>query len=136
MSETAATPSPFSPQDQVAGLLMGMIQGRAVVCAAELGIAEALGDDPLSVEELASRTGTHPGNLFRLLRALESISFFRKISPGFHFVRWSDLVMMTGVGAANLHALNSRICSGKAGFELEDTVPTASHYTIVIGRPC
>jgi hypothetical protein len=44
--------------------------------------------------------------------------------------------MMTGVGAANLHALNSRICSGKAGFELEDTVPTASHYTIVIGRPC
>jgi hypothetical protein len=82
MSEAAATVSPVSPHDQVIGYLMGVIQGRAVICAAELGIADALADGPLSVQELATRKGIHPGNLFRLLRALESIGFFRETSPG------------------------------------------------------
>ena len=36
MSETAATISPLSPQDQVMGHLMGVIHGRAIACAAEL----------------------------------------------------------------------------------------------------
>ena len=82
MSETAATLSAPSPQDQVLGYLTGIIQGRAVVCAAELGIADALADDALPVDEIAIRTGTQPGNLFRLLRSLESIGIFRETSAG------------------------------------------------------
>lgn len=81
MSETAATVSPLSPQDQVMGHLIGVVQGRAVVCAAELGIADALADGPLAIQEIASRTGVQRGNLFRLLRALESIGIFRETSP-------------------------------------------------------
>ena len=82
MSETTATLSPLSPQDQVMGYLTGVIQGRAVVCAAELGIADALADGALPVDKIASRTGTQPSNLFRLLRALESIGVFSENSPG------------------------------------------------------
>jgi hypothetical protein len=81
MSETAITVSPLSPQDQLMGKMIGLIQGRAIICAAELSIADALADGPLSVEELATRTGVDAGNLFRLLRALESIGIFRQISP-------------------------------------------------------
>jgi len=81
MSETAATVSPLSPQDQVMGHLIGVVQGRAMACAAELGIADALADGPLAIQEIASRTGVQRGNLFRLLRALESIGIFRETSP-------------------------------------------------------
>ena len=56
-------------------------------------------------------------------------------TPGFHFGKWSDLVMMTGVGGRERTRSEFATLFRKAGFELEDTVPTASHYTIVIGRP-
>ncbi len=66
MSQTADTTSPVSAQGQLMAHLM------------DLGIADALTDGPLQVEEIASRTGAEPGNLFRLLRALESIGIFRE----------------------------------------------------------
>ena len=56
-------------------------------------------------------------------------------TPGFHFGNWSDLVMMTGVGGRERTRGEFATLFRKAGFELEDSVPTASHYTIVIGGP-
>src|SRR6476469_3054425 len=81
MSETSAQTSPVpAAQDQVIAHLTGIIQSRAITCAVQLGIADALADGPLQVEEIATRTGVDPGNLFRLLRALESIGIFRETS--------------------------------------------------------
>src|SRR3954466_6361325 len=80
MSETSTKTSPVSPQEQVIAYLTGIIQSRAITCAVQLGIADALADGPLEVEEIAIRTGVEPGNLFRLLRALESIGIFRETS--------------------------------------------------------
>ena len=46
--------------------------------AAELDIARLLAEKPRPVEEIASITGSDPGNLFRLMRALASQGIFRQ----------------------------------------------------------
>lgn len=70
-----------SPQEQVIGLVFALIQSRAMTTAVELGIADVLAEGALEVEEIAKRTSTNPGNLFRLMRALEIIGIFRQKSP-------------------------------------------------------
>jgi hypothetical protein len=64
------------------GLILGVVQGRSLVAAAELGIADVLAAGPLPLESLALHTHTDPGNLFRLLRALETLGIFQQISHG------------------------------------------------------
>ena len=64
------------------GMMLGIVQGRSLTAAAELGIADALDAGPLSLEDLAARTQADAGNLFRLLRALETLGIFQQISPG------------------------------------------------------
>src|SRR5215510_4143170 len=44
--------------------------------AATLGIADRLADGPLTTDELAAATGTHPRSLYRLLRALTHVGVF------------------------------------------------------------
>src|SRR5690348_7157015 len=57
--------------------LMRLVNGyqisQAVHVAACLGVADHLHDTACSIEELASLTASHPGALYRLLRALASI---------------------------------------------------------------
>jgi len=79
-TEQPSTTAP-TPQEQVMGAFLGIVQGRCVVAAAELGVADALSDGPLPVDELANRTGTNPDALFRVLRALESVGFFAQVMP-------------------------------------------------------
>ena len=71
-----------SPQDQVMGLVFGVLYGRCLIAAAELGIADALAARPLPLQELAERTQANAGSLFRVLRALETLGVFQQISPG------------------------------------------------------
>lgn len=47
----------------------------------DLGIADHLADGPLTVEELARRTGTHAQSLYRALRALAGKGVFTEVSP-------------------------------------------------------
>ena len=70
-----------SPQEQVMGILMGLIQGRSLIAAAELGIADVLANGPLSANAIASQTHADADNVFRLLRALETIGVFKQVSP-------------------------------------------------------
>jgi O-methyltransferase domain len=55
---------------------------RAVQLAAELGVADLLVDGPRTVDDLASATSTHPGALYRLLRALAGVNVFTEVEPG------------------------------------------------------
>jgi ubiquinone/menaquinone biosynthesis C-methylase UbiE len=63
-------------QDQLARLVSGYWYTQTIYVATKLGIAELLKDGPKSAQELAQATGTNPRALYRLLRALASISIF------------------------------------------------------------
>ncbi len=55
---------------------------QAITAAAQLGIADALADGPLPLEELAARVGANPDALRRLLRALIGRGVFRRRRDG------------------------------------------------------
>lgn len=59
-----------------------MWAAQAIVAAAELGIADALADEPLSAEELAAAVGADADAVRRLLRALISRGIFRQRRDG------------------------------------------------------
>ncbi len=54
---------------------------RAIQVAAEIGIADHLGDDPVALDDLARTTGTNAGALKRLLRFLSAYRVFEERSP-------------------------------------------------------
>jgi O-methyltransferase domain len=82
MPQTAATPSASpSPQQQVMGIVIGLVQARCLIAAAELGLADALAHGALPVDAIAAQTRTGADNLYRLMRALESIGVFKQVSP-------------------------------------------------------
>lgn len=68
---------------------MNMVVGRwvaqAISAAAELGIADAIKDEPLTPDAIAARIGAHGPSAYRLLRALASLGIFREDDSGrFH----------------------------------------------------
>lgn len=62
-------------------LLMGEWVTRCIHVAADIGLADALGDSPKSVQELAQATNTHAPSLYRLLRCLASKGIFVETEP-------------------------------------------------------
>src|SRR5438105_15494154 len=71
----AATPP--SPADiQLMQLTTACWASRCVHVVAELGVADALGDQPQSTEAIARATGTDPQALYRVLRLLASVGIF------------------------------------------------------------
>ena len=69
-----------------AAAMMEMIvatwMSQAITVAAQLGVADALTDGPLPIEELAARVGADADALRRLLRALISKGIFRRRRDG------------------------------------------------------
>jgi hypothetical protein len=59
-------------------LVNGYQVSQAIHVAATLGIADLLKDGPRSFGELAAATGSHPGSLYRLLRALAAVGVFHE----------------------------------------------------------
>jgi hypothetical protein len=57
---------------------MGFTLPRALHVVAELGVADALDDAPLSAEILAAATNTHAGALGRVLRVLSASGVFEQ----------------------------------------------------------
>jgi C-methyltransferase len=70
------------PPVAVTELIMGHMAGQAIAVAAELRVADALADGPLSRDELARKVGANPAALARLLRALIARGIFRELSDG------------------------------------------------------
>lgn len=65
-----------SPSDTLMEISMGFTLPRTLHVIAELGIADALEDIPLTAKVLAERTGTHPDALNRALRVLSAHGIF------------------------------------------------------------
>src|SRR5262245_34668669 len=67
---------------QLAQWISGKWISHAIHAATELSTADMLhAHGEQSVDALAARTGTHPGALYRLLRALSSIGIFSEPHP-------------------------------------------------------
>jgi len=63
-------------------MVQGMMVAKSLQAAAELGIADRLGDSARSIDDLARTTGTDRSALFRLLRALASLGIFQQDDSG------------------------------------------------------
>ncbi|WP_030804503.1 methyltransferase [Streptomyces sp. NRRL F-2799] len=77
---TAETAPP--PPMRLRELVFGAACAAAVRAAARLGVADALGDDPKPVEDLAASVKTEPKPLRRLLRALSCYGVFAEHPDG------------------------------------------------------
>lgn len=73
---TSAAPS---PQDQMIQFITAKWISQPIQVAAQLGIADLLADGPMSVEDLAQESKTHPPTLYRLLRALAGMGIFEEL---------------------------------------------------------
>ncbi|MEU3655584.1 methyltransferase [Streptomyces sp. NPDC032161] len=81
----AAVPHPGAaphPGMQLREIVFGAARAAAVRAAARLGVADALGDTPADVRELAALVGTEPAPLRRLLRALSCHGIFAETPDG------------------------------------------------------
>ncbi|MER6027827.1 methyltransferase [Streptomyces sp. NPDC001851] len=76
-----APPSP-PPSMRLRELVFGAACAAAVRAAARLGVADALGDAPMAVEDLAAAVKTEPKPLRRLLRALSCYGVFAEHPDG------------------------------------------------------
>jgi hypothetical protein len=66
------------PSDVLTRLVNGYQVSQAIHVAASLGLADLLKDGPRGAEDLAVVTGSNPGALYRLMRALASVGVFRE----------------------------------------------------------
>ena len=71
-----------NPIETILRIGAGLWQSRALWAAARLRIADAIGDAPASVEEIAAATGTRADMLGRLLNALAGAGFFARDEDG------------------------------------------------------
>ncbi len=59
----------------------GIWIAKAIGVACELNLAEIIGTENKSVEEIAKQSNTNPSALYRLMRALASEGVFKEVSP-------------------------------------------------------
>jgi hypothetical protein len=78
-NDGATTPSPAQVVRQ---MTTGVWTAQALWAAASLGVADQLASGPKTREELASATGTLPGPLYRVLRALACVGVFAEQPDG------------------------------------------------------
>jgi hypothetical protein len=67
--------------DTITGMAMGYARSRVLCAAARLGVADALGGNERTVDQLASRCQADPASLYRLLRALASFGVVAETAP-------------------------------------------------------
>lgn len=76
MDESTRAATDLALRRRMAELVQGYQVSAAIGAVARLGIADALADAPLTVQELASRVGADTLSLKRLLRALGDVGLF------------------------------------------------------------
>jgi hypothetical protein len=72
-------PRQFPPSAVLLQTMSGFWVSAAIYAAAKLGLADYLADGPVSADDLAQKAGSHPGALYRLLRALASAGLFTEV---------------------------------------------------------
>jgi hypothetical protein len=122
-----------SPQQHLMQLIFGYWHSQCIYVAAKLGIADLLSERPLSVDELAAKTGMHRLSLYRVLRALASVGVFVEEPPSTfgltpaasllkNDVPGSQRAMALMLGEEHCHAWSELLYSVKTGRPAFDKV--------------
>ncbi|MCD7445164.1 methyltransferase [Streptomyces lincolnensis] len=72
----------FGAAADVRRLTQAMWSSAIIQAAAQLGLADLIGDDPVGTAELAGKCGADPGALRRLMRALAAHGIFHRTADG------------------------------------------------------
>ncbi|MBC7290004.1 MAG: hypothetical protein H5T83_01535 [Actinotalea sp.] len=126
MTTTDISPGPST---QLLELSSGHVLSRALHVVAELGVADVLGDEPLSAADLAEAGGWDADALHRVLRLLESHGVFRLDDRG----RWRH--------TSRSRRLRTDDPASQRGFVRMNGTPfgwesfTALQHSIETGRP-
>jgi len=72
------------PEQLLMQMMMGKWVSKALSVAADLGVADHIGDTPAQLSDLAKLTHADPDSLYRLLRALSAVGVFTE-QPGRRF---------------------------------------------------
>ena len=80
----APAQAPIPPQRVMAQFLFGKQLTASLSALARLGVADHMGDDPVSAEVLAAKVGAHAPSLYRVMRMLASFGVFSQ-EPGGKF---------------------------------------------------
>jgi hypothetical protein len=85
--------TPPSPTTTVLHMLYGAMMTQLISVAAQLGLADLLGEEAKSSAELAQAVGAHPQILYRVLRALASVGIFAEDqAQRFHLTPMAELL--------------------------------------------
>ncbi len=85
------------PEQMMAQFIFGKVVAISISVAAKLRIADKLAQSPLTNEELARDTKTHPQSLSRLMRALVSVGVFAQDAAGRYQLTPLSQLLRTGV---------------------------------------
>jgi hypothetical protein len=86
------TMAPTQPEDIIQTLTVAVISSRCLHVIAALGVADEIGDDPVSTPELASRCGADADALGRMLRLMAAHGIFESDGAGFRHTPASRLL--------------------------------------------
>ena len=74
-------PAEAVPAEEIWRRLLGSLTSQSLCVAAELQLADHLGDGEMDVDDLATKAGALPDRLARVLRLLSSEGVFREVAP-------------------------------------------------------
>ena len=116
-----------SAEDRLWWVMSGALTAKALALAAELGVADALGERARPVGEVAGEVGADAGTLHRLLRALASGGVFAEEEPGvFRNTEVSQLLRLPDWRAiAHLHGGVWHRAAGELGASGQASFPRA-----------
>jgi ubiquinone/menaquinone biosynthesis C-methylase UbiE len=69
------------PELRLIELAFAPLVTQALHVVAELGVADLLKEEPVSIRQLAATTGTNEGALYRVMRSLASVGVFEETEP-------------------------------------------------------
>ena len=78
----APAQAPIPPQRVMSQLLFGKQLTASLSALARLGVADHMGETPISAEELAGKVGAHAPSLYRVMRMLASVGVFTEEPQG------------------------------------------------------
>jgi C-methyltransferase len=116
------------PHEIVWTLTNAVIPSKCLHLVAELGVADEVGDEPVSVAELASRCGANPDALDRILRLLAAHSIFEHRPDGYAHTEASRLLRSD-------HPMSMRAFSRMMGLPVFAATFDALEHSVRTGSP-
>jgi SAM-dependent methyltransferase len=99
------SPEALPPAFLLTEMMLSLWVPQALHAAAELGVADAMGEDARSSAEIADAVGAHRGALHRLLRALAVVGICEETADGFRLTPLGECLRAEGPNTVRSWAL-------------------------------